>query len=463
MEVIREESSELMVENDLKTILLKLSKEELINTIIEIAEKYPDIEKLLLFKNAQSGDEIDASKKIIREYINKAKHRGFISRSNTRYAVQGAEITLEKAQDKIEEGDIETAVAMSLAVLKPIITMLSYCDDSDGYISPVIHQSIHTINHAIISRELNDKEQKKLFDLILKEAMKAHYNGWSEWRYELLRVCIYFSQKGDFREKLEKQLNVLILSGDSWNEEYENTQIRLLQLEIIAKCDGQEEAEKFIYQNIKKSNFREKAIIISLEKGDYGEVLHLCLNGEEVDEKLPGLVKKWKDYRYQAYEGLKDLENQRKLATHLIFQNEFSYYHKLKLLYDENEWGKILTGIIEKFETQSYRGSVYLSIIIEEKLTKNILEYCKGYLPSITELYPYLIDSHFERVVELFRGFIKGEAESPSDRRGYRKVCKHIKTFSEVCGTTHSEKLISDLTQKYNRRPTFLDELKKVM
>jgi hypothetical protein len=452
-----------MVENELKPILVKKSKEELISMIIEITEKYPEIEQRLLYKNAQSGDDVVASKKIIREYINHAKHRGFISRSNARYAVQGAEITLEKAQVKIEIDDIETAVAMSIAVLKPIINMLSFCDDSDGYISPVIDQSFNTINHAIVSRELNDKEQKKLFDLIFKEAMKDYYNGWSEWRYSLLRICTHFSQKDDFRKKLEKQLAALLLSGDSWSEEYENTQIRLLQLEIIAKCDGQEEAEKFIYQNIKQSKFREKAIIIAFEKGDYGEVLQLCLEGEEIDQKLPGLVKKWKEYRYQVYESLEDLESQRKLATELIFQNEFEYYQKLKQLYDENEWNGILKSIIEKFETQSYRGSVYLSIIIEEKLTKSILEYCKGYLPSITELYPHLVDSHYEEVVELFKDFIEGEAVSPSDRRGYRKVCKHIKTFREVCGTSHSEKLINELALKYNRRPTFLDELKKVM
>ena len=201
--------------------------------------------------------------------------------------------------------------------------------------------AIRTIDDAVITSlpNLNDKEKKGLFDAIIKEALKAHYDGWSDWRYALLKTCTNYSPVKDLRIKLEKQLESLQARPEStWHDRYEKTQIKLLQFEIIERCDGADRAEKFIYENILENEFREKAIALELGKGDYKKVIQLCLDGEEADKVYRGLVHKWKEYRYQAYEMIGDIEQQKQLARELLFTNEFSYYLKLKELYPENEW-----------------------------------------------------------------------------------------------------------------------------
>ena len=78
------------------------------------------------------------------------------------------------------------------------------------------------------------------------------------------------------------------------------------------------------------------------------------------------------------------------------------------------------------------------------------------------DMYPNLMENHFEEANDLFIKYIEQSAEETSDRRGYKNVCKLIKTYKKAFGTIHSHKLIGELKQKYQKRPAFLDELGKI-
>ncbi|WP_307197491.1 SWIM zinc finger family protein [Neobacillus niacini] len=455
----------VVAENDLKKVLAEQNKDELVRILLEISDAYPDIEKRLLFKFANNEDEITASKKLIREYINNAKRNGFIDWRHVDSALQGAEMTLRKAREKIELGDSEIAVLLALEVLTPVVKMIQYCDDSNGGVSFIMNRAISTIEQAVTTalEHLDEKAQKKLFEVILKEALKKQYDGWSDWCFGLLNVCSIFAHKKNLRKMLEKQLDTLEQkAATSWSDEYEKKQVKLLQFEIIEKCDGTSAAEKFIYENIKISDFREKAITRALENGDYAKVLELSISGEEVDKSYRGLVHKWREFRYHAYEGLGDVENQRKLAYEFLFQNEFSYYVKLKELYEQDEWTEVLDRLIEAFEKERYQSTVYIEILKEEKLTKQMIEYCNKHKSLIMDFYPYLMESHFEEANGLFINYIEQSAEGTLDRRGYRNVCKLIKTYKKAFGTINSYKLIGELKLTYQKRPAFIDELGKI-
>ncbi|MDR7238180.1 hypothetical protein [Neobacillus drentensis] len=452
-------------EIDLHTILSNQNKEELIKIILDLSDDYPDIEKLLLFKYTPQKDEISTAKKLITASINGAKRKGFIDWRQVGPALQGADLTLQKAQVKVEKGEWESAVLLALAVMPPVVKMLNFSDDSNGSIGDVMNWAIRTIDDAVTTSlpNLNDKEKKGLFDAIIKEALKAHYDGWSDWRYALLKTCTNYSPAKDLRIKLEKQLESLQSGPEStWHDRYEKTQIKLLQFEIIERCDGADRAERFIYENILESEFREKAIALELGKGDYKKVIQLCLDGEEANKEYRGLVHKWKEYRYQAYEMIGDIEQQKQLARELLFKNEFSYYLKLKELYLPNEWNVVLNKIVDDFNKMDYQPSVYLSILKEENLTAELLAYCQSNIRSIIDLYPYIIKDYLEEVNELFTKYIEYSAEEATDRKKYRTVCSIIKTYKKACGTIHSHKLIGELREKYKRRPAFIEELGKI-
>jgi hypothetical protein len=384
-------------EIDLHTILSNQNKEELIKIILDLSDDYPEIEKQLLFKYTPQKGEISSAKKLITASINGAKRSGFIDWRHVGPALQGAELTLQKAQGKIEKGEWESAVLLALVVMPPVVKMLNFSDDSNGSIGDVINWAIRLIDDAVIVSlpYLIEKEKKALFEAIIKEALKVHYDGWSDWRYALLKICTYYSPAKELRLKLEKQLESLLSRPEStWHDRYEKTQIKLLQLEIIERCDGADPAEKFIYKNIYDSEFREKAIALELGKGDYKKVIQLCFDGEEADKEYRGLVHKWQEYRYQAYEMIGDIEQQKQLARELLFTNEFTYYLKLKELYPANEWDVALNKIVDEFKKMKNKLPVYLSILKEENLTAELLTFCQSNIRSIIDLYPYIIKDY---------------------------------------------------------------------
>lgn len=451
---------------DLKSILSKLNKEDLLSIILQTTQNYPEIEKQLLFKYAPVKDEISSSKKLIRQYINQSKKNGFIDWRSVDYAVQGALLTLEKARDKQENGDVVGAVQLCLAVLSIVVDMLQYADDSNGTVGGVINESLSILDDAIQFgiHTLSHKEQSKLFADIMKDALHARYDGWSDWRFSLLRTCINFAGDAEKLSILEGQLESMLKAAprNSWSANYENESIKLLLLEIYERFDEEEKAKQFIQENLQYSSFRKKVINSLIEEGEYEEVIRLCKEGEELDQEYRGLVSQWKEYRYQAYEGLGDIENQRELALEFIYKNDTIYFYKLKKLYNQDEWEKVLQKIVASFEKQPYPQSIFLEILVHENLTGKLLKYCQRHNASILQYYHYLIEGNFDEVNQIFITYIEKAADAASDRRKYKDVCQIIKKYKKACGAERAESLVISLKQKYIRRPAFLDELSKL-
>jgi hypothetical protein len=260
-------------ESSIVQIISNLQRNELIQIILTISEENPDIEKRLLFKYAPAKDEISSSKKLIREYINKAKRNRFIEWRDVGYALKGAEMTLEKAREKIEGSDTKITVLLCITVLSIVVDMLQYCDDSNGYVGDAINESLAIIDDAVFTNlnKLTDSQKNEIFDAIMKEALHKRYDGWEEWNRELLRTCIYFSENATIRKKIEKQFNKMLdsIGGDSWSSNHDKENIKLLQLEVMERNDEEEKARQFILDNIKYSSFREKEINRLIEKEKY--------------------------------------------------------------------------------------------------------------------------------------------------------------------------------------------------
>jgi hypothetical protein len=451
-------------EIDLKTILSKQNKEELLSIILNLLEDFPDIEGRLRFKYASTDNEITASKKLIREYINKAKRQGFIDWRSAGYAVQGAVLTLEKARDALGNNELARAVQLSVTVLSIVVDMLQYCDDSDGSVGGVIRESVSIIKEtcSVGKISLNETDQMKLFKEVIKEASHKRYDGWGDWRFELLEGCVHLASQTEIRLKLEKNLEALMEDSSSWSAEHTNEQIKLIQLKLIELYDNEEKKEQFIRDNLRYSDIREIAILNHIEKKQYVEAINLCEEGIIKDKQYRGLVDQWKMYKYKAYEGLGDIENQRKLALEFVIGNNVEFYSILKDLYTVEEWKHVLGEIVETFEKMSNKPEIFVEILIRENLVSNLLQYCLKNKSRIVHLYQHLLDEYPDEVNEIFKEYIENTANEANERRKYKEVCKIISTYKKACGTKKAEELIAGLKKQHIRRPAFLDELEKL-
>lgn len=451
-------------QSNLTTFLSKLTKNELTNMILDLAEADPDLETKLLYKYRSSEDEISESKKIIKEYINLYKKRGFNQWNHVDDALQGAYTTLEKAEIKQQRGDGATAVSLSLLVLSHAVDMLQYSDDSSGYLGDVMRESLAIISKAVSEsiHRMGQQEKNALYTSIMKEAQRKKYDEWDEQRYELFKSILPLCKNEKIRQKFKTHLDKLLakIPGDSWGVNWKTEQIKLIQLELIELYDGEKESLSFILENVHFSHFREKALEYYIGKKEYEKVFEISEQGVQVYKEYPGLVSQWRKYQLQAYEGLGNVEKQKELLLEFILHNEFEFYPQLKQLYSSGQWEKELQYILERFESQKYPPDVYVKILKMEKYDQKLLAYCRRSLSSITDLYPYLLENHYEEAKKIYIQFIKTEAEIARERRMYRDVFKLIKKYKKIFGEPQG--IIDELIETYKRRPAFIEELEKM-
>ncbi|MGU3443428.1 SWIM zinc finger domain-containing protein [Bacillus cereus] len=452
--------------SDLRKILLQKSKEGLVAIICDIVNIYPEIKTQILFQHDHSPDNLESCSQVINEYIHAVQHRGFIDRMDVNYAVQGAELVLEKGQQTATHGNPMKAVNMCIVVLSMMIDLLQECDDSDGIVGGIIEESISAIDHIVCTHidTMNESTKQQIFHNLLLESAHNRYDGWSEWKFDLLKICIYFCANQELRRQLESKLEEFIHpnSENSWICEYSASQWEMIQLQLIQLYDESNKEEGFIQQNLQYSEFREKAIIHAFQIYDYEQVIKLCLDGEKQDTNAPGLVIQWKKYRYKAYENLVDIEKQRKLGLEFVLDNYFEYYEKLKLLYFQSSWLEIREQIISEFETKAHPSHVYEQILISERLTDKLLSYCKKYPDSILNVYKYLLQDYPTETHKLFITHVQGLAQAARDREMYKKVCEIIQAYQRVADLNVVWEFIEQLKQTYKNSPAFIDELEKI-
>jgi len=227
------------LQDSLSVLLDRLDLDEMRVIILNIGKQYPEIAKALLAQYAALGDEIAACKKLMDEYIRKAKRDGFIERRQTDYAVKGIVIALEKVEDMLDRDDYTSAIELVLTALPTAVDILGYCDDSDGNVGRVIEDSLDTLDQAVRlgTEYLEVSEQKRLMISIIKEATNKRYDGWDDWWYDLLNICVYFAAIPELRRELERQLIILEESQKDDGDWYGKTWINNIQFAIIKRFD----------------------------------------------------------------------------------------------------------------------------------------------------------------------------------------------------------------------------------
>ncbi|MRG87568.1 DUF6880 family protein [Salinibacillus xinjiangensis] len=453
---------------DLHKKISKLTKQELVELVMDLVEGDEDVEKQVEFKIITPNDEVKASKQLIRQYINDNKRRGFISWRNVHAALQGAEMVLEKGRDKLMSGEEETAIRLGVTVVSMVMDMLQYTDDSGGEIGFIVNESISLLRDASSNAlfSTGHRVQGNMFQLILKEAMHKRYDGWTDIRHELLDVCTIYSARSTAREKLESTLDKLLTqvsTQSSWSSDYDQQLIKQLQLKILERNGELEKVQQFIGENLQFDEFRETAIKKEMENTNYTAALKLCEEGEENDSKYPGLVKKWKRYRLQIYEMLKDIDKQKELLLEFVYDNEYEAYSKLKELYSPEEWLQVVEEMFQALENQSsHLPHMYEYIAKAEDRGDKILTYCEQSPATVLELYPYLLEGYRNKVEEIFTSYLEDEAEMASNRKEYRAVSKKMKIYEEACGDAKFDAMVRKLKQTYHHKPAFVNELEKV-
>lgn len=455
-------------EASLLDLLNAKSKKELVDLLCRLAEEYEEIEQLIQFDSANDDfdDAVSASRNLMKTYLNKYSDRcGSVNYHQVSLAMQGTYMVLEKARNAIKTEKLILALDLNLCVLHEMIAALQRIDDSDGYVGEIFKEVLDMVGEISEKENFPDNQKDEIFRKLLKEYKEKCFDEWIDIRLGILSRCAKLAHTPALRDALGKRLASLIPNdkNDAWSKRYIIEEISKIHLQMIRDFDGDEKAEEYVNQNLVIPDMREIAIQSAFERKKYDLVVQLALDGESNDSGYRGLVKQWKEHRYQAYRLLGLQDDQRRLAEEFLFDGNFEYYHEIKKIVDTTQWKALYPVILERvYKSAPGYNSVYINILVEEKEQERLINYIKATPRLIEGYYEHLLPEHYDEVTSLFIQHIEDFAKSATSRKGYKGVCDIIKTFKKACGREHAISLRQKLDDLYAKRPAFRDELSKM-
>jgi len=451
----------------LKKMLMDQDKDKLIGILLAIAEENEALKRQIILEIGQGNDDdlVSNAVVLIRSCIDKYSDRhGFVHYDSTWDAIRGADQTLDKAWQVSENGRQVLAVRLTLTVMQEMLELINQADDSGGCIGQVIDEAVNLLSDITGKETLGDNEKEEIFEMLINEVDDKAYAEWSDWQLDLLRCCASLVDKETLRIKMDQKLNALVVDkmNEVWFSKYYEERVKLIKYNMIRQCDGEEQAREYILNNLHHSDFRQMAIKEEFEKQNYEGVIELALEGEQQDSSLPGLVQKWREYRYQAYQLASKIKELRELALEFILDGHFSYYERLKDSYSRQEWPAVYQKIIGLLKEQgNNRQGIYTSILVAEDEKEKLIEYVQANPDQVVTFYKELLPQYEDEVFRLFVQHIKKMAANTGDRRGYKQVCQVIRRLKKIGGQKQAAAVKEELLQQYKRRPAFCDELSR--
>ena len=447
----------------IEDVLLTLSKDELVNIILDITNTDAVLENSLLMKysNGSSEQELESCQKLIDEIVRKYTGReGFIKYKDTAGFTSDLEAILQKASGT---ANLKLAADIAALLLEEAVYAFQYADDSGGEIGHLVRLILDTLEDISLEAKGNI-HGTSIFAKLMTLAGSEVFDGWEDFRIDLLNVSLIFADDDILREEIWKTVESLIREeyGDEFTK-YKNESLLQLLYQLIDEYGTEEEAIEFLQSHLHLPSFREELINKHVLEKNYQKVLEVALEGEGQDYQYAGLVSRWKKYRYQAYKSLGMREEQESLARELFFKGDFDYYQELKELAAGGQTESYEDLKQELKHRQGWHTDrLFLQLIEAEDDKEELLEFIRGNPEYVEEYADKLAERFKEEVVEIYREYLFSEAKAASNRSHYREIGRKIKRFSVIAGKPKQIQVIDELKELYKKKPAFLDELGKV-
>lgn len=462
---VKKENSSASI--DVLVQLKAMKKAELLEILEELLQKQPTVNLYLTekFSNADGMDEQTACR-LIQRSANRASRSGFIEWDRASQAIEGAEEVQEYVDSLQIEQDAEKIICLSLVVIEECCEMLLGADDSTGEISSVVYESLEKINETLANWpvEIDESTVDGMLNLLYPHIISGLERDITEAAGDLLESVLQWNDKGDFTGKFYDFIEKVIGSREMQNKSYSYTEerFRMCQFVVLQQAGDQQAIDSFYTEHGRYSEVRKAQVLQALDAGRFEKAAQLCIESEQLDVKLAGLVYDWKKLRFRAYEGMGNTAELIDLSFQFALDGEEEYYHRLKSLVAVEDWPKKMEAMLAEMKMRLRCRPLYLGILIDEKRFDELLDYCQKDVTAIEHLHPHLLADYPHEVNEIYTSYIYRVIEQASNRKAYWSACQKIRDFQQALGTEAATGLIKELKFMYPKRRALLDELNNI-
>lgn len=411
-------------------------------------------------------DILPAIKQTISASIKRNTHRGFIGWSSCDNICMDMHGCLDMCDESLKAGNYMTALKAISHILVSGVKLASHADSSSGMLTDVVMRAYDLIQKCTEEIARQDRQIKdEALAVLLKEAKKKAFDGWTDWRYDLLKRAICLCDEKNSK-KLEKVLdNLLENAEEDYFLEYQKEEDLVTRYLLHRHLQGKEAAKAELYANINIKALCIIAIKDAVEERNYCEAERLCM--EKIEAEKAWHYRRhdpedWNNLLFHIYEEAKDTDKQIMQAKKLLLFGNEQYWDVLKKLYKkdgiwEEQRQKLLDELKDGRQTVCYRG-----ILVKEKEKERLLCDVRENPYDLFYYGKFLVKDYPEQIYGLCGQEIRDHCAHARDRREYKKVTKEISQLIKWNGTDTAKQLIAELKQAYPRRTALLDELGKI-
>ena len=442
-------------------VLEGLRKDQLVNILVELAEEDAILENRLLMTYSDNAGKADLQKwirSIVNKYLGRA---GYIEYHDTNEFVSELGECLVRIED---DADGIEALDQAFVLLEEAIDAFQYADDSDGDIGCLVEDTLATME-VVADDAVRFKPdlRQEVFDKLLSRSEHPMFEGWNEYQIALLKICTDVADSPEQIESVRRKVTSMIdETSTDYYRQYRNEELSRVLFRMIEQHGQEEESVKFIHDNLQYPSFREQMLHKYLAKKQFPQVIQLAAEGEQADKNLPGLVQKWKRFRYAAYKALSRETEQFSLAKELFLDGDFAFYRDLKELAADPEQLYIELKQDVQNGTGWKAASLFQSLIKEENDLSEMLMFVQKNPGYIEEYADKLIGQYEDEIQKIYKNSIESAASRASNRKGYQSICQMIRRYGKLIGKQHRQTIVDELRNSYPRKPAFLDELSKL-
>lgn len=446
-------------------LLEKVSHEELMQFVRVSVEDDPQFRNKFLstFAKHNSNESKELYLIQVKSILESISGRNrFIDWESTNRVAYQIDNLLETARKQIDARNFISAFYICTAVMEQLTVALEYSDDSSGDIGGSINWAFDIL-FDITKKNLSEETRKIIFEYCYTSFKNKIYSGW-DWHIGILELASLLIKTDEEAESILKQI-------DNYKKsDFEIENLQNIKYDILLKINREDEAEKFLEQNIKNSQLRRRAIQNEYEKKNFEKAAILAKDGVSVDMKSkPGLALEWYDWLLKIALAQKDNVRIIEYARLLLIENftrEQDYYQILKKFVEPEKWVEFIEAVVSDISKQKRFPDINLiaSIYIKEKWWERLFDLVKRSksLYTIEQYEKHLSKNYAHEIADLYSDAIKEYMENNVGRKHYQHVCNYIRKIKKLSTKEKSTQIITYLKTKYPTRRALIEELSNV-
>ncbi|MBI5798958.1 MAG: SWIM zinc finger family protein, partial [Candidatus Yonathbacteria bacterium] len=365
---------------DAKSIIRAWSLEELREFVIQHSANNEACAAAVLAHGARThgAGNRETFRTIVHGSIDAARDRdGFVGYWDADTAAEGADELLDQAEDALANGHVLDAAVRCQVVIEECIPVLQELDDSNGVFGEVIERAFELLMQSAAECQ-DETECKALFAWCLTEAPHERFDGWSDWRWNIMECASKLIKTDEEEGEWNRIADQLLAASEEdrkehgWSMEYDNEQATKIRHAIEKVRRGDAAAAVFIDAHRAFPSMRRQALEAAWKSKDMTRVKDLADEGIVHDGALRGLVYEWKQWLLKASEREKNVDDIRAYARELFLggQDNFTYYETLKKTYPKEEWSAVVDSLIQNIRHGGHgwmgNGSTFGEICVRE-------------------------------------------------------------------------------------------------